>query len=108
MKFASFKHRLNTNRDWKRGGVVTSRRVIKMVSGIVRAAISTVMDKTRFCSPRSKKLQQLGQEVLDKSCQSDSEAVFDTFCSEILDYLKGQTKAIASMYKFNSAKREKL
>ena len=79
-----------------------------MATGIVRAAIAAVMEKTDFESPRSNKMKQVGQQILDKACHHDNEVIFDGFCSKILILIQENIQTTASQYKSNSSKREKL
>jgi hypothetical protein len=78
-----------------------------MACGIVRSAITTVMEKTPSQSPRSCKLRMWAQEILDKACQGDAEMEdFDCFSVQILKTLKEMISSIVGRYKLQSSNRE--
>lgn len=80
-----------------------------MASGMVRSAITTVVEKTPSQSSRSCKLRRWAEEILEKCCQGDAEAdEFDSFSSEIMKYFKQMVSTTAARYKLNSTKREHL
>ena len=85
-----------------------------MSSGLVRAAIQSVVDKTPTLSQRSSKLKEKAQEVLAKACigkacigERELEAM-DKFSADILTYLRGKVKSVADKYKGTNKKREHL
>ena len=81
-----------------------------MASGIVRGAISAVLEKTPSVSPRSEKLKQLGNEVLTKSCAGESEVeYFDKFTDSVVSEIKEFiVQSVSQKYKSNKLKRERL
>ena len=71
-----------------------------MSSGLVHAAIQSVVDKTPTLSPRSSKLMEKAQEVLAKACIGARELeTMDKFSADILTYLRGKVKSVADKYK---------
>lgn len=80
-----------------------------MASGIVRGAITAVVEKTPSSSSRSCKLRKWAQEVLDKAHQGDAEMEdFDQFSTDILKYFSEVISSVTNRYKLSSSKREHL
>ena len=60
-----------------------------MATGVVKSAISSVVEKTPFSYSRSCKLRKWAQEIMDKSSQGESEMnCFDKYCSEVIKHLQ--------------------
>lgn len=80
-----------------------------MATGIVRGALSSVIEKTPSKCARSCEVRQWAQHILDKACQGEAEIEwFDNFCAEMVKHLQAMIPPIASKYKLQSPKREHL
>lgn len=80
-----------------------------MATGIVRSALSTVIEKTPSQSSRSCKVRHWAQEILDKACQGESEIEqFDSFCAELVKHLQAMISSITSKYRLKTSKMEHL
>ena len=86
-----------------------------MAVDLVRLAIKSAIEKTPQ-SPRAMNMKRYGQEILINTeiatspgePQSEKRQSFDKFCTQLLSYLQGQIRSVASKYKLNKSKREKL
>lgn len=80
-----------------------------MATGIVRCALSNVMDKTPSESNRSCQLRRLGQQILDKSTRGEAElAVLDSFSEQLVSYFRERTHEATKSLTLNSSKRARL
>ena len=82
-----------------------------MAAGIVRCALSAVMEKTPVVSPHSKRscTKLKSQELLDKVALGEAQRdAFDKFSKEIIKSMKGMITTVSKKYKLNSSKRAKL
>jgi hypothetical protein len=81
-----------------------------MATGVVRAAILAVMEKTPSQCPRSSKMKKWGQEILDKACQDGSscQEAFDAFSAKLHSYINDLIASTASRYKSTNVKRQHL
>ena len=78
-----------------------------MATGLVKGAISAVIEKTPSTSSRSCKLRKWGKEIMDKCCQGEAEMdFFDDYCSELIRHLRRIVSSAFSKYKLSSTKRE--
>ena len=81
----------------------------------LRLAIKSTIEKTPQ-SPRATNMKRYGQEILINTeivtspgePQTKKRQSFDKFCTQLLSYLQGQIRSVASKYKLNKSKREKL
>ena len=84
-----------------------------MAVDLVRLAIQSAIEKTPSQSPRAMNMKRYGQDILISTeigpgPQSRKRESFDKFCIQLLSYLQGQIRSVASKYKLNKSKREKL
>ena len=84
-----------------------------MAVDLVRLAIQSAIEKTLSQSPRAMNMKRYGQDILISTeigpgPQSRKRESFDKFCIQLLSYLQGQIRSVASKYKLNKSKREKL
>ena len=80
-----------------------------MPSGIMRCAISNVLDKTPSLSSRSSQLRQWREELLEKSTHGEASlAAFDRFSEDLIHYMRERISHVTKGLKLNSSKRTKI
>ena len=80
-----------------------------MATGVLRAAISSVLDSTPALSDRSSRLQRLGKEILERSTLGEAEQMaFDGFSEQLVSYIRGRIKTAAEGTAMNCSKRFKI
>ena len=76
-----------------------------MASGILRAPVSNVVDKTPALSKRSTELQRWGREIFEKSTLGESEqTAFDQFGEQLLRYVWERIHLVTEGLTLNSSK----